>query len=902
MKLKKVLKGTGIGLLILIGLLIAVPYLFKGKIIEKIKSEVNKQLNAKVDFKDVDISLFRRFPRLAVALDGLEITGVNHFEGDTLLAVKRLDIAMNLMSAIKGDQIEIYSVVLQQPRIYAIVDEQGRPNWDIMKPDTDSAATAPTDTASENFALSLRQYSIEDGTVRYSDRQGNMHLIVKGLNHKGKGDFSADKFTLQTSTTSESVGYAQGFIPFLADAKVEILTDVLIDNTSSTYSFKTDKIAVNNLQLTTEGFLQLLTDSTYRMDIKFAAPSTDFKDILSLIPTMYSQDFAQIKTSGKATLAGYVKGDYTPQRMPAYAVNLGVKDGFFQYPDLPKPVKNIQLTLNASNPDGVPDHTIVDVPQAHLELDNAPVDLRLLVKTPVSDLYIDAAAKGKLDLGKLGMFLKFEEGTRLSGLLDADIKARGNMSAIEQQQYERFDASGKLVVNDLVYTSKDYPDGVKVSLLELLFNPKNVAVPAFNGSYLGTNFSATGQVNNLLAYVLRNDALQGKLDMKADKIDLNKWMPTGSTEQPTAATTEASSGPFVVPNNLDFTINAAADQVLYDKVDLRGLSGALLIRDETVTLNNIKANALQGSMKIDGTYSTKTSKDKPEISLQYDVKELDVQQTFLAFNTVQKLMPIGQFLSGKLSSQLTVKGRLGEDMSPDLSSLTGDGNLLLIQGFLKKFAPLDQLANQLNVSSLQDISVRDIKNYFAFENGRMTVNPFRIKLSNLNMLVGGSHGFDQSMDYTLQLALPRELLGQKGNQLVNNLVSQASNKGINVALSDTVYLNVLMGGSILKPSLKTDLKEVAAKTANNLKDQATAAVREKIDTVKATVRDSLQSVKNVAVSAAKDELKRQLLGSKDSTQSPKTLQDAGKTAEKTLNNTLKGLLKRKSAAADSTKQ
>ncbi|RPD42380.1 AsmA-like C-terminal region-containing protein [Chitinophaga barathri] len=903
MKLKKVLKGIGIGLLVLIALLIAIPYFFKGQIMAKIKTELNKSLNAKVEFKDVDISLFRRFPRLAVALEELSITGVDHFSGDTLLGVKRLDIAMNLMSVIKGDRIDVYNVVLQQPRIHALVDEEGRANWDITKPDTDTTTAAPGDTSSGEFSMSLQQYSIENAFIKYDDLQGHINLEIEGLNHKGKGDFTQDDFVLQTSTTAESLNFAYSHISYLLKTRVEIATDIKIDNKTSTYAFKTDNISINNLKLSTEGFVQLVNDSTYKMDVQFKSPSTDFKDILSLVPTVYANSFSSIKTSGNVNFSGFVKGTYAGEQIPAYGLHLGIRNGFFQYPDLPKPVKNIQLTVNVSNPDGVPDHTIVDIPQAHLEMDDAPVDLRLMMKTPVSDLYIDAAAEGKLDLGKVGQIIKFEKGTQLSGLLNADLQARGYMSAIEKEQYEAFHAAGNLAVNNLVYKSSDYPDGVKVSSLHMQFNPKNVTVSDFNGQYLGTNFAATGEVNNLLAYVLRNEALNGSLALKADNIDLDKWMGTESTAGTSSKPVDtAAAVPFAVPNNLDFTVTAAVDKVHYDKVDLSDLSGGLLIRDETVFMKDIKAKALQGSMEIDGTYSTKTDKNHPDISISYDVKELDVQQTFKAFNTVQKLMPVAQFLSGKLSSQLTMKGKLGKDMSPELNTLSGDGNLLLIQGFLKKFAPLDQLATQLNVSALQDISVRDIKNYFAFQNGRMTVNPFRVKLQNMNMLIGGSHGFDQSMDYTMQLALPRALLGQKGNALVNNLVSQATSKGIPVQVSDTVYLNVLLGGNIMKPSVKTDLKEAAGKAAENLKDQATAMVKNKVDTVKQTVKDSLAQVKNQAVTAVKDELKNKLLGGKDSTGSG-GIKDAGKAAEKTLNNTLKGLLnKRKNTAADSTKQ
>ncbi|MBP1651461.1 MAG: AsmA family protein, partial [Bacteroidetes bacterium] len=51
--LKKILKITGILLIVLVAAAIAIPFLFKGKIMSIVKTELNKQLEADVDFKDV---------------------------------------------------------------------------------------------------------------------------------------------------------------------------------------------------------------------------------------------------------------------------------------------------------------------------------------------------------------------------------------------------------------------------------------------------------------------------------------------------------------------------------------------------------------------------------------------------------------------------------------------------------------------------------------------------------------------------------------------------------------------------------------------------------------------------------------------------------------------------------
>jgi hypothetical protein len=893
--LKKILKITLIVLLVLIGVAFAAPFLFKEKITELAKTAINKNLNAKVDFADVNISFFKHFPRVALGLEKLQVLGIDRFAADTLFAAKNIDVAVDIMSVIKGSEYKIYSINIDEPRIHAIVAKDSVANWSIMKPDTVTTIT----NENKPFQLKLQSYTIRNGYIKYDDSSSNMSSAIVGLNHSGSGDFTSDLFTLATKTSADAVSFSYGGVPYLSRVKTIVDADIQVDNKTNKYSFKTDKVALNELKLTTEGFFQLVNDSVYNMDIKYDAPSTDFKNILSLIPAIYQKDFASIKTSGKALFNGFVKGTYSSKQIPAYNLNMEVKDGFFQYPDLPKPVQHINFAVKIDNPDGITDHTVINLTHGHIEMDNDPFDFRLLVKNPVSDMFIDAAAKGKLDLSKCAQLVKLDAGTKLSGLLDADVSMNGNMSAVQKKQYEKFNASGTINLNNFYYASKDYPDGVKLNTLLASFNPRNVTLNNLSGQYLKTNFTANGNIDNLLPYALQNQSLTGLLNIKADQVNLNDWMGTPAD---TTAKSNSSTAPFAVPANISFIVNAGVDKVHYDKIDMQDLSGALIIKDETVGLSNIKSNLLDGSMNVSGSYSTKQNKKKPDISLTYDVKNFDVEKTFNAFNTVQKLMPIGKFLSGKLSSQLTFTGKLGEDMMPDLNSLTGNGNLLLIEGFLKKFAPVEKLAGLLNIKELESFSLKDVKNYIEFANGKVMVKPFKVKVSTIDMEIGGMHGFDQSLDYIINMKVPRALMGDKGNALVNNLVSQVSNKGIPVKLGDVVNLKVNMGGTITNPILKTDFKQAAGSLTDDLKQQATDLANAKIDSTKkavtSAVKDTIASLKKQAVQTAGTELKKQLFG-KDSS-------NAGTAdGKKNIGESAKGLLQnlspfKKKKAADST--
>ncbi len=999
--MKKVLKYTGISLLTLIVIILLIPVFFKSKILAAVKSGINENIEAKVDFKDLGISWFSNFPKLTISLEDVSVEGINEFKGDTLLSAKSFDASVNIMSIIRQKDMKIYGVFLESPRIYALVNKEGKANWEITK--EDSTVVAVEEPSS--FQFNLEKYAVSNGYVLYNDEEAGMRAEISGLNHEGSGNFNQDLFTLVTKTNAGEASFSYAGIPYLINAKTGIDADIEINNTTGVYGFKNASLQVNELKLMANGFFQIASDTSYNMDISFDAPSNEFKHILSLVPAVYKNDFDKLKTSGTASFKGFVKGTYSENRLPAYSVDLGIKDGLFQYPDLPKPVQNIQVNANFSNVDGHLDNTIVDIRNAHLEFGDDPFDFKLLFKNPETIKYLDFVVKGKLNLAEITKFIKLDPGTSLSGLLDADAYAKGNLAAIESRKgpfnaggffnirsfnfsskelpfpltngsfdislqnsggvaestsvnvskghielgkdifdfalqlrdpvnamafsgnakgrlsldkisqfsppepgtsisgllkadmkfsgsksdidkgnYEKLVLDGNASVENVKYISKDYPEGVEVNAANLSFNPSNAVLHSLKMRFLGTNISADGVLNNMIAYALDKGALKGSVNLQADNIKLNDWMGAD-----TAATATTSTGAFLVPANMDLTINAKANSVVYDKVDYRNVSGSLQLKNETVELRNVNTEALGGQMNFNGSYSTLSSKTRPDIKLDYSIKEIDVQKAFLAFNTVQKLMPVAQFLSGKLSSSFSMNGKLGEDMFPVLNSLTGKGNMLLLEGVLNKFQPLEKLANLLNVNALKDISLKDVQAQFEFTNGKVLVKPFDLKVRDIVMQVGGTHGLDQTMDYIIAMKIPRSYLGTAGNNLVNNLASAASQKGIPVTLSDVIDLNVRMTGSMNNPNIKTDLKQAAGDIKSELKQQASDFVQQKADSAKKTITDTINKKKDELIEKGKQELFNKITGKKD-TASSSSDSSKQKTGDK-IKGALKGLFK-----------
>ena len=164
---------------------------------------------------------------------------------------------------------------------------------------------------------------------------------------------------------------------------------------------------------------------------------------------------------------------------------------------------------------------------------------------------------------------------------------------------------------------------------------------------------------------------------------------------------------------------------------------------------------------------------------------------------------------------------------------------------------------------MRNVSLREVREQFEFSAGKVFVKPFKFTVKGIDMEVGGMHGFDQTMDYTIHLKIPRALIGAKGNQLVDDLAAKVASKGVPVKLSETVNLNVKMLGTLTDPDIRFDLKESATNLADDLKEQAKDFAQAKIDSSKKAVKDTVESLKKEVVKQAGEKLKEQLFNKKD---------------------------------------
>lgn len=840
--MKTTFKIIGIIFLLLVVAVIAMPFLFKGKLTELAKEEINKNLNASVGFTDFSLSIFKNFPDFTLGIEGLSVVGKGSFEGDTLAYIPSLDITVDLFSVIKGSTYQVKKINVISPSILVKYLEDGTANYDIVpEGEEDSETPAGEDGEAGAFVLELKSFNIKDGHIKYQDNSSSISLLLKGLEFNLTGDLTADETTLKTSLTINEMDLTYEGIPYFTRTRVKYIADINADLKNEIYTLKKNSLFLNDLALAFDGSVSMVGDDI-NIVMAFGAQKADFKTFLSLIPAIYTRDYATVQATGKLGVDGNIKGIYNDNTLPEFSVNLEVSDGQFKYPDLPQSVSNIQLKAGITNPGGDADNTVIDVSAFHMQLGANPLDIRLLVKTPVSDPDINGHVKGKIDLASVKDYYPLEPGEEVEGTVIADVTLQGKLSALDNEDYESFTAIGSLLMQKMSYRSTLFNEPVEISNAQLNFSPRYLDLVSFNCKIGANDLSATGKISNYLSYTFNDGVLSGNLDTRSNRMDLNTLMTDSEAEgdagEPTSDT--AAMSIMEVPGNIDFEMTSSFSQLIYDTYDMRNVNGRLTIRDKVLSLRNLSMNILDGEMSVSGEYIT-TEPEKPSIDFVLDITNIDIQEACKTFGVMEKYAPIANKTKGKFSSRLTMKSLLDKEMMPVYETMTGGGRLETSTLNIQDVNTLDKIADALKYEPLKNLSLDKILLKFEFIDGKVLIEPFDLKQKNFTGTMAGWTGFDQSISYTLNMNIPRESFGKEANNILNNLVSQANSKGANISLGETVSMDVLIGGTLTNPEIKTNLKE----TGKNL-----------VEDVKKKVEEEIQKQKEELSKQAKEEAQR----------------------------------------------
>lgn len=793
--MKKFLKISAIVIAVLIVLLIAIPLLLKGKIADIVKTEANKMLNAKLDFEELDISLLRNFPKATIELKNLSVVGIGEFDGDTLVAADEIAAAVDLLSLFGDSGYEISYVTLDRPIVNAFIHKGGTVNWDIMKSDDTEEENAITEEASDSaFDLQLRKFRITDASISYTDMESGTVFSTGKLNLALTGKLSGMQTALQCKASIQDILLSMDRVTYLKDAEIEIDMNLLADLDNYKFTFDENRLRLNAIEMALDGWVAL-PDDGIEMDINLSTPKINFKDILSMIPAIYQNNFADLQTSGNVSLKAEAKGRLDEKTIPAFTLALDVDKAKVFYTGMPRSVDDITIALQVANTGGDLDLTTIDINTFKFTFADNPFAITLHAAHPVSDMLFNISADGTINLGEIEKIYPLGDSISLNGIITTALTLDGRMSDIEKENYQNIKGKGNLSISDMNLALTGFPP-VVLTQADAQITPKELTLNRFDLTIGKSDLQAKGKISNYLPYFMTGETLSGNLSLTSSLLDLNEFLTTSSSNEQADVqedTDTTSVGVLVVPEVLDLSLQTDIKKIFFDGMTLDNFTGKVSIKKGTATLNRISVDALGGNISANGSYSTALSTTSPKAAFALNIKDASFKETFEQFDLIRQMVPLFAKTGGNYSIAIDLNTRLDSKMSPILQTLSAKGSLKSSNVEIQNLEVFDLLANLLKNDKLRKVEAKDINISFSVSDGRIQTSPFDLKIGHTKLTLSGTTGLDQSIDYLAVIDLSNE-------------------KGI----SDYVgVINANIGGTFTKPTIEIDTKSIVKQAVGN---------------------------------------------------------------------------------------
>lgn len=786
-------------------LLIGIPLLFKKQITEIVTAEINRSVNATVTFQDANISLLKKFPNATISISDLLIVSDSSFANDTLVNIKSIDLKTSLFDVFqKGPNIK--SIAIENGFVNLISNREGQTNYTIFRNKEKSIEAEATDAT--NFSLHVDSYQLKDINLQYVDQKSNLHLEIQNINHEGAAQLKGEQIYLQTQSNIDKLSFKMADIIYLNSVSANLKAGLELNLKTMKFTFKENNLKINDLHLSADGFVQL-NEENIAMNFNFRSNNSEFKGLLSLIPSAYSSSFQDIKTTGDLNFKGNIQGVYNDFEIPKFNIEIDTKNASFKYPELPKTVQHIFIDTKITNATGKIDDTAIAIKHLGFTIDQDVFSASSNITNLTSNPKIQATLKGTIDLKNISEAYPLSLKQKLQGNIQAEITTSFTRKALENKNFKQISSTGFIALDNFFTITELLPNPIQINTALLNFNQQNFSLNKFEAKTGSSDLKLHGSLHNLYNFIFGDGELHGDFKLSSKFLNVSDLLSTRDTAS-TKTDTILSIETLKIPAKINTVLTVNTKNILYDNLLLNDFIGTIKIEDQKVVFEKTNAKMFQGDIGIEGFVDTKPTPSNFDFA--FILKDLDISSSLNSLEFLHSIAPFANAINGKMSSSFKMHGGLDNNLLPDLQSISGNAlaNLDVDKLDPKKSKVLNLIDTKLSFIDLSKLDLKNIKTQFSVDNGTVQFKPFKIaSYDGIPLQMSGTHNFNNQIDYKIKMDLPASYFGNSVSSLISNLSdSDQNNMKVPVTLS--------IGGLVNRPSIKTDMKSAASKLTKKI--------------------------------------------------------------------------------------
>ncbi len=719
-------------------------FLYKDRIINEFIREANKQLNTPITIKKMDVSLLEEFPLLSIVFSDVyvEDSQPGHYP---LLTATKISFQLNPMEVwngnytVKGMEVEGCETNLK-------IDEAGENNYTIVK-------KQPASGTQGAIGFELSDVSLQNTTVHYVDLRmlqdftfksekvlASIHSADDIYNIEAEGELTAEKMMIGENN-------------YLHHKSFDIKSHLIYDDVRKNLTIHRSELALKTSAFSVTGMYSW-KDSNL-IDLTATGKNTDIQTLLSLLPESKAKSFEKYRSKGDVYFKARLNGEISSSVSPALSMDFGFNDATLYHPDYKTKIEeaNLKGSFRSSNLRDPAKGSLV-LKDVTGKLNNEDFQANFALHN-FSDPEIVLDFKGKVDAPALLDFYPVENFKYVSGSLVVDIAFDGKINLLKNKTTaQRVSTLGTV---DMQHINLLYgKDHIPLENLNgnLQFTNNDLALSNVSGKLGRSDFVLNGFFKNIITFLLfENQPIGIETDLRSKFIDLNELLSLGFGNSKEGQKKDQYK--FSLSRNVNLNFNCDIKSLWYKRFHGQKIAGDLLVKNQMAVSRNLSLQTMGGELKLSGIVDAKNNKAIDVVST-LRLKGINIDSAFYVFENFNQTFIQDKHLKGKATADVNLEMTLNENLRLFQETLIADIGVAIDNGELNNFEPLRKLERYLGDEGLDRLRFSELKNDIHIENKNIYLPQMEVRSNVTNIMISGTHTFDQRIDYRLITPLKRK--------------------------------------------------------------------------------------------------------------------------------------------------
>ena len=339
------------------------------------------------------------------------------------------------------------------------------------------------------------------------------------------------------------------------------------------------------------------------------------------------------------------------------------------------------------------------------------------------------------------------------------------------------------------------PEAVIIPSIEFKYSNREMAIDNSRIVLGNSDLELKGNVRNIGKWFRHEDILQGELEVVSNHCDANQLLAWFSAdkgaEEETAQTasnqdevsnqaagsnTQAGEAdPFLVPTDVDLTLNTHMREVEIFNQNAKDLKGGIYVKNGKLILDEVGFVCRAAKLQLTAIYST-PRRNHLYLGFDYHMIDVDIDELLSMIPNLEEMVPMLASFKGAAQFHLAVETYLNEQYKPKMSTLRGASSLTGKDLVVLDSETFSTISKLLMFKKKTENKIDSLNAEITIYKNEIDVYPLCVQMDNYMVALGGRHRTDMTFNYDINVLSPIYLGVHVGGTMDNLQIKLAKCK------------------------------------------------------------------------------------------------------------------------------